>query len=78
MESGKCAEAPKVPSSPQETSQIFLAAHWPLKNDRIQKILDELKAEKDAPSAGHDGASGRQKDTSVKSTNIIKGSKIFI
>lgn len=66
MELGNCAEALKVPSSPQETSQISLAARWPLKNARIQKILDEQKAEKDAPSAGHDAASGRQKDTSMK------------
>lgn len=57
----KCAEPLKVPSSPQETSQISLGAHWPLKNEHIQKTLDELRAEKDAPSAGHDGASARKR-----------------
>lgn len=66
VESGNCVEALKVPSNPQETSQISSAACWPLKNARIQKILDEQKVEKDAPSAVHDGASGRQKDTSMK------------
>lgn len=59
--SRKCAEPLKVPSSPQETSQISLGAHWPLKNDCIQKILDEQRAEKDAPSAAHDGASARKR-----------------
>lgn len=74
--SGESAEALKEPSSPLETSQISLAARWPLKNAYIQKILDEQRAEKDAPSEGHDGASGRIQNTSINAQSRKKGLKV--
>lgn len=75
--SRESAEALKEPSSPLETSQIFLAARWPSKNAYIQKILDEQRAEKDAPSEGHDAASGIIQSTSInaQSQKKVKVSK---